>query len=188
MGNYFSNEDAEPQINKIIAADGALFTTITFPWLLSSPPLICSTTLNRWPDEELSVNTKRSKHWAQKCQRQILLLPFPKPAWVFPELAYTLDECNVELGGWDRAEQVLRVLHVPRGFPGRTFCCGSPTESIAEGWRPLLSWADTWLWLRRVPSSPCCAGILLKKALAQFRGCQVQLSVAKPVFQLVQTN
>lgn len=31
MGNYFSNEDAEPQINKIIAADGALFTTITFP-------------------------------------------------------------------------------------------------------------------------------------------------------------
>lgn len=168
MGNYFSNGDAEPQINKIIAADGVLFTTITFPWLLSSPPLICSTTLNRWPDEELSVN---AKYWAHKCQRQILFPPFPKPSWVFPELAYSLDGCNMELGGWDRAEQVLWVLHVPRDFPGRTFCCDSTTESTAEGWRPLLPWADTWLWWGRVPMSPCCAGILLKEALAQFRGC-----------------
>lgn len=45
MGNYFRNEDAEPWINKIIAADQALFTVSHFPDCYTS--LICSTGLNQ---------------------------------------------------------------------------------------------------------------------------------------------
>lgn len=40
------------------------------------------------------------------CQRQILVSLFPNPAWAFLELACSLDKFNMELGGWERAEQV----------------------------------------------------------------------------------
>lgn len=129
MGNYFRNEDAEPQINKIIAADQALFTAITFPQLIPFPPLICSTTLDRWPDEELSVNVK---HWAQKVPKADSVFHISKP-WLFffPELACSLDKFNVELGGWERAEQDRWVLQGFERLARDLFCCHSPSEITA---------------------------------------------------------
>lgn len=185
MGNYFRNEDAEPQINKIIAADRALFTAITFPWLLSFPPLICSTSLNQWPDEELSVHVK------QKAPKADSGFPISKSclglsgagSWLAPWINSTW---NWEAGkGQSKPDEFCRVSS---HLPGRTFCCDSLAEVTAKGLETSLSAsrcpAVSGKGSRGLPylPNPAQTGInSVWKTLST-------VCIAKPAFQVVQMN
>lgn len=80
----------------------------------------------------------------KRCQRLILVSPFPNSAWAFLELACSLDKFSMELRGWERAEPVRWAVQGAH-FPGSTFCCGCPAEVTAKVWRAPLPWADAQL-------------------------------------------
>lgn len=115
----------------------------------------------------------------KRCQRLILISPFPNSAWAFPELACSLDKFSVELGGWERAGAV-RVLqcvqqfsreHILLWLPCRSHCQRSgelPShEQMPSCAREGLAW------------SLLSAAIPLKQVLIQLRRHWVQLCVAK---------
>lgn len=182
MGNYFRNENPGPQINEIIAADQTLFTTITFPWLLSCLPLICSTSLNQWPDEQLTVN---AKHWALKVPKADSGFLISKSCLALLQLACSLDKFNVELEGWERARQVRWVLQGFKQFAREYFLL----------WLPWRSHCQRSLPLARCPAVSVKGSHGLqyllqppKHVLIQFGRYWVELSIAKTAFQVVQIN
>lgn len=56
---------------------------------------------------------------------------FPSSKSCFPELACSLDQRDVELGGRETAERVRRVL-LSSHLPGSTFCGETPAEVTAR--------------------------------------------------------
>lgn len=125
----------------------------------------------------------------KRCQRLILIFPFPNSAWAFPELACSLDKFSVELGGWERAETVRWVVqcvqqfskqHILLWLPCRSRCQRSGElpcrEQMPSCAREGLAW------------SLLSAAIPLQQVFIHFGRGWVQLCVAKTAFQAAPVN
>lgn len=117
------------------------------------------------------------------CQMQILVSPFPNPAWAFVELACSLDKFDVELGGWERAEQVRWVLHGFELFAKEYVLLWLPCRSHCQRSGDLPFHQQMPSCIReRFALSSLSATILLKWVLIQFRICWVQAIYSKNSF------
>lgn len=122
----------------------------------------------------------------KRCQRLILISPFPNSAWALPELACSLDKFSVELGGWERAEPVRGALQCVLQFSREHILLWLPCGRHSQGSGELPSREQMPSCVREgLAWSLLSAAVPLQQVLIQCGRHWVQLCVAKTAFQAI---